>query len=283
MKSQARWTSKLPPNLKCHKAKTAAITLLHNSNYEAGHLQKHSQSLIKYILIKKYAKTIREKIIKLVVKGYTYFPLTWNFMNKAHNEVKVKVKQKLLFIYFSLLAWFWGRTASRVYFYTILINIIYLWPCIFLSKSGLQMFTTVVMRIFSREATTLGKLPVTQTSNPRAETGFQNLIQTIRLTPSMILQPQQACSFKPPALYVKCFPFSLNGTLLHPLWNSPSFLGCVPASPRRLIKKESLMLYYIYSRTCPFPTRLYLFEYEDPAFGFSPFFSDTHRFLGNAQ
>lgn len=100
----ARWTSKLPPNLKCHEAKTAAITLLHNSNYEeAGHLQKHSQSLIKYILIKKYAKTIREKIIKLVVKGYTYFPLTWNFMNKARNEVKFKVKRKLLFIYFSLL------------------------------------------------------------------------------------------------------------------------------------------------------------------------------------
>lgn len=51
-----------------------------NSYYkEADHLQKHSQHLIKCTLIKKYAKTIRGKIVKSVVKGQNFFPLTLIF------------------------------------------------------------------------------------------------------------------------------------------------------------------------------------------------------------
>lgn len=131
--------------------------VLHNSDYEdVGHRQKHSQHLIKRILIKKYAKTIMEKIVKLVVKGYTCFPLTWIFMNKVPNKVKFKMKWKLVFILLCW-AWFWGRNASRVYYCTILIKYKLLMALLYFSlktsahKGGNDRF--------SREVTTPGKTP----------------------------------------------------------------------------------------------------------------------------
>lgn len=45
------------------------------------------------------------KIVKSVVKGWTYFSPTLILMNKALNKVNCKVKQKAL-IFFLCQAWF---------------------------------------------------------------------------------------------------------------------------------------------------------------------------------
>lgn len=93
---------------------------------------------------------------------------------------------------------------------------------------------------FSREATTLGKMPMIQISNPRAGMGFHNLIQTIRLTPPMILQAQQACSFEPPALCIECFPFSPNGTVFTSSVKLSFLPWLCPRIPMAFDKEESI-------------------------------------------
>ena len=71
-----------------------------------------------------------------MVKGYTNFPLTLIVMNKALSKVDIKVQQRLLFMYLSLL----GMILRKESFQSILLSnrdkILFTWDLVlfFLNK-----------------------------------------------------------------------------------------------------------------------------------------------------
>lgn len=99
-------------------------------------------------------------MVKLVLKGYTYSPLTLSVTNKAHNKLNAKVQQTLLFIYFYLLSLILRKECSQSLLLYDSHKILFTYDLFFLS--AVTNIHKSSHENFSREATSLGKIPIDQ-------------------------------------------------------------------------------------------------------------------------